>query len=246
MTRRSRYALRTILGSALIVATLAIACRTATQSDDDHATASAAESTVMSFPTPDEGLIYAHEYGDGHHAVVLAHGGRFNKESWETQARVLARQKFRVLAIDFRGYGQSRGGTQANDDHYLDILGAVQYLRRTGAKTISVIGGSFGGGAAAEAAVHAAPGEIDRLVLLAHSSIQQPEKMQGRKLFIIARNDPHGSGRPRLPDIRKQYDRAPEPKELVILDGAAHAQHIFKTEQGDRLMQEILRFLSKP
>ena len=212
MTRKSRYALRTILGSALIVATLAIACRTGSESEPARKRDEPVAPTIVSFPTPDEGLIYAHEYGDGHHAVVLAHGGRFNKESWETQARVLAREKFRVLAIDFRGYGQSRGGTQANDDHYLDILGAVRYLRRTGAKTVSVIGGSFGGGAAAEAAVHAAPGEIDRLVLLAHSSIEQPERMQGRKLFIIARNDPHGSGRPRLPDIRKQYEKAPEPK----------------------------------
>jgi hypothetical protein len=32
----------------------------------------------------------------------------------------------------------------------------------------------------------------------------------------------------------------------VILDGAAHAQYIFGTDQGDRLMQEILRFLSAP
>jgi hypothetical protein len=33
---------------------------------------------------------------------------------------------------------------------------------------------------------------------------------------------------------------------LVILDGSAHAQFIFATDQGERLMREILRFLSGP
>ena len=38
--------------------------------------------------------------------------------------------------------------------------------------------------------------------------------------------------------------QAPEFKELLILDGDAHAQFIFATDQGDRLMRAILRFLS--
>jgi hypothetical protein len=32
----------------------------------------------------------------------------------------------------------------------------------------------------------------------------------------------------------------------VILEGSAHAQFIFNTEQGPRLMQELLKFLSQP
>jgi hypothetical protein len=32
----------------------------------------------------------------------------------------------------------------------------------------------------------------------------------------------------------------------VILDGSTHAQGIFATGQGKRLMREILRFLSAP
>jgi len=32
----------------------------------------------------------------------------------------------------------------------------------------------------------------------------------------------------------------------LILNGSAHAQHIFETDQGARLMAEILRFLSEP
>ncbi len=202
----------------------------------------------VSFATQDGGVVYADVYGTGDHGVVLAHGGRFNKESWTTQAQVLATAGFRTVAIDFRGRGQSRGGPQSasrDDGVHFDVLAAVRYLHETGANTVSVVGASFGGGAAAQAAVEALPGEIDRIVLLAHLAIDEPERMQGRKLFITSRGDTTGSGTLRLPRIREQYERASSPKELVVLEGAAHAQFIFETDQGERLMREILRFLSE-
>ena len=209
----------------------------------------AAAQEHVSFPTQDGGVVYADMYGRGERGVVLAHGGRFDKESWEKQGRVLAEAGFRVLAIDFRGRGQSRGGPQSkssDDGVQYDVMAAVRYLRENGSKTVSVVGASFGGGAAAEVSVESRIGEIDRLVLLAPSSIDEPERMKGRKLFITSRDDPQADGSPRLVKIREQYEKAPPPKELVILDGSAHAQFIFQTEQGERLMREILRFLSEP
>lgn len=234
---------------ALILAAGAAACRRERLDSGPAAKSWSAEPQLVSFSTPDGGLVHAHQYGEGDQGVVLAHGGRFDKESWASQARTLAQAGFRVLAIDFRGYGESRGGSRSKDPYdglYLDVLAAVAYLRQTDAGSVSVVGGSMGGGAAAEAAVAAEPGEIDRLVLLAHSPIEHPERMQGRKLFITCRDDLNGDGSPRLTRIREQYEQAPEPKELVILEGSAHAQYIFGTDQGERLMQEILRFLSAP
>jgi pimeloyl-ACP methyl ester carboxylesterase len=201
------------------------------------------EPKVIHFPTSDGGLIYADAYGNGEHGVVLAHGMRFNKASWQKQAEVLDNAGFRVLAIDFRGYGQSRGGGESQppyDDLDLDILAAVRYLRQNGAKTVSVIGGSMGGGAAANAAIKAAAGEIDRLVLLAPVPIQEPERIKCRKFYILSRGDPMAD------KIRKQYEKAPEPKDQLLLDGSAHAQAIFLTNEGERVMHEILRFLSQP
>jgi pimeloyl-ACP methyl ester carboxylesterase len=202
----------------------------------------------VSFPTQDGGLIHADVYGKGDRGVVLLHGGRFNKESWSKQARALADAGFRVVAIDFRGYGHSRGPGQSDiytAPLYLDVLAAVRYLRQNGAKTVSLVGGSMGGGAAGKAVAEARPGEIDRLVLLAAEADAPPEKLTGRKLFVVAREDVSGAG-PRLPRIRAQYEKAPEPKELIILDGSAHAQFLFDTDQAERLMREILRFLSAP
>ena len=62
----------------------------------------------------------------------------------------------------------------------------------------------------------------------------------------MARDDSDGGGDFRLPHIRANYEKALDPKELIILDGSAHAQFLFATDQGDRLMKEILRFLTQP
>src|SRR5713101_7932325 len=102
----------------------------------------------VSFPTEDGGVVYADLYGEGERGVVLAHGGRFNKESWEKQARTLTSAGFRVLALDFRGYGKSHGPGDSDPMDaplHLDVLAAVRYLRKTGAKSVSVVGGSMGG-----------------------------------------------------------------------------------------------------
>ena len=201
---------------------------------------------AVSFPTEDGGLVYADIYGEGDRGIVLAHGGRFNKESWEKQSHVLASAGFRVLALDFRGYGKSRGpGDSApmSAPLHLDVLAAVRYLRKMGAKTVSVVGGSMGGGAAGDASIASQPGEIDRVVFLGAYPNGPADKLKCTSLFIVARDDANEDG-PRLPRIREQYERAPQPKALIILDGSAHAQFLFQTDQGERVMREIVQFLS--
>jgi pimeloyl-ACP methyl ester carboxylesterase len=207
---------------------------------------SAAAQKTVTFPTEDGGVVYADVYGEGDRAVVLAHGGPFNKESWGKQARTLEAAKFRALALDFRGYGKSRGPGDSDPmgaPLHLDVLAAVRYLRKTGAKNVSVVGGSMGGGAAGDASVASRAGEIDRLVLLGAAPNAPADQLKSPVLFIVARDDASGDG-PRLPRIREQYKKAPEPKELIILDGSAHAQFLFQTDQSDRVMREIVRFLS--
>ncbi len=200
------------------------------------------------FPAGDGGRVCADLYGKGPRAVVLAHGGRFNKESWRPQANILVAEGFRVMAIDFRGSGCSTSPYQpdADDQHYEnDVLAAVRYLKKHGARAVSVVGGSFGGAAAGDASIRSTPGEIDRIVLIGAEPNLSAEKLQSRVLFIVARDDSNGAG-PRLPGIRAQFEKAPEPKELIVLEGSAHAQFLFQTDQSARVMQEILRFLSMP
>jgi pimeloyl-ACP methyl ester carboxylesterase len=200
----------------------------------------------VSFATEDGGLIAADLYGKGDRGVVLAHGGRFTKENWQPQAQQLARAGFHVLAFDFRGFGQSHGPGDSDmftAPMHLDVLAAVRYLRKSGAKTVAIVGGSFGGSAAADASIASQPGEINALVLLAAEGNGPAERIKAPLLVIVARDDANDEG-PRLPRIRAWFDKAPQPKELLVLDGSAHAQFLFQTDQSDRVMREVLRFLS--
>jgi len=203
----------------------------------------------VSFPSSDGGHVCATLYGHGSKGVVLAHGGRFTKESWHDQALTLSSGGFLILAIDFRGFGCSTGPGQENFDaapFANDVLAAVRYLKAHGARTVSVVGGSFGGSAAGDASIRSRPGEIDRIVFLGSAPNLPAGKLQSRSLFIVARDDTSGTDGPRLPGIRAQYQKAPQPKQLIILDGSAHAQYLFQTDQGPRVMREIVSFLSTP
>lgn len=190
---------------------------------------------TVSFPTRDGGEIYANLYPAGKRSIVLAHGAIFNKESWEPLAQFLAENGLTVLAIDFRGYGKSRPGRQSRAME-LDILAAIQFLKQSG-HNVSVLGASMGGGAAARAVIAAEPGAIDKLILLSPVPVAHPKKMQGNKLFIASKDEPMAS------QVKAQYRLAPEPKQLQLIDGSAHAQHIFKTGHGEELRKIIVDFL---
>lgn len=193
----------------------------------------------------DGALLSGQIYGKGSHGVLLVPGGHGVGETWDLQAQRLARAGFRVLAMDYRGRGRSPFLPPDDEKAHLDVLGAVRQLKAEGANEVSVVGASWGGWAAGTAAV-ASPGLIDRLVLLAHAPFEEPAKLRGRKLFIVARDDRVGSGTLRLKEIRDQYEAVPDPKKLIILPGAAHAQFLFLTSHGERLYGEIFRFLSAP
>lgn len=187
-------------------------------------------------------------YGRGHRGLLLVHGGRFNKESWRKQAPVFARAGFQVLAIDFRGDRPNPDGSPGSygseEDNATDVLAAAAYLHRTGATTIAAIGGSLGGDAVGNAEARTSEGVFERMVFLASEGGDHPERLRVRKLFIVARGDGNGAG-PRLPEITRHYERAPEPKSLIVLGGSAHAQFIFDTAEGEALMRDLLDFLSR-
>jgi pimeloyl-ACP methyl ester carboxylesterase len=203
------------------------------------AVVNAQEFEEISYATADGGTIFGNLYGGGQHAVLLAHGAIFDKESWDDFASVLSARRYRVLAIDFRGYGQSTGGSAGNA-LFQDVVAGIRYLSDVGAERVSVIGASMGGGAIAQASTVVQPDELDKLILLAAVPISSPERIQGDKLFIVSQGDSLRES------VESQFDRAADPKELTVLSGSDHAQHIFKSRRrGEELTDVILAWLGE-
>jgi pimeloyl-ACP methyl ester carboxylesterase len=76
--------------------------------------------------------------------LVLVHGGRDQKRSWDRVAGRLA-QHYRVFAYDLRGHGQSDWVTDGDYgvmDHVYDLASLVEHL---GLETFTLIGHSLGG-----------------------------------------------------------------------------------------------------
>jgi pimeloyl-ACP methyl ester carboxylesterase len=205
------------------------------------AAAAAEAPQLVSFPSADGGRVFADRYGDGTRSgVVLAHGAVFDKQSWRELAERLAAGGHRVLAIDFRGFGQSvAGSATTKDDRFEDVLAAVRFLHESGVARVAVVGASMGGGAVAEAAARAKAGDIDRLVLLAPAPIAHPEALKGPKLLIMSNDEPAAAR------LRDDFAKLPDPKRLVVLPGTAHAQHVFRTDQSAALTTAIVEFLAE-
>ena len=204
---------------------------------------------TVTFPQGDHSAeVQGDLYGSGSRGLILAHGGRFDAQSWKPQAEEFARKGFLVLAVRFRGDGLNADGSPdaegSDAENADDVMAAVAYLHSIGVKRVYAIGGSLGGSAVGDSDAMSAPGSIERVVFLGSDGGDEPEKLRGRKLFIVARDDRGGEGL-RLPGIEAHYKRAPEPKRLVIVGGSAHAQYLFGTDEGPRVMKEILGFFEE-
>lgn len=94
--------------------------------------------------------LYAVEEGAGPIGVVLAHESPGDLCGWLPYIPTLARAGVRVLAFDFRGFGDSDRPTATRDflAYGRDFHAAVARLRGDGASKVFVFGASFGGAAA--------------------------------------------------------------------------------------------------
>jgi len=190
---------------------------------------------LVSFGTEDGGRIEASFFKAGNRQVVIfAHGAIFNKESWYFLAEAFQRKGVSALSIDFRGYGNSKSGSSSKKMY--DILGAIAYLKEQGFTDINLVGASMGG-AAVLLALSNNSIPIDKVVLLAPAGGPAVASTANNKLFIVSENEGMFTG------VKAIYEASAEPKQIKIYPGNAHAQHLFKTDVRDELIDRITRFI---
>lgn len=117
----------------------------------------------ISLSTTDGITIAADHVGSGEHGVVLVPPFKGVRGDWHDLAAALEGQGANVVSLDLRGHGDSRGEAEPGK-MVEDVKSAVAYLRKRGAKKITLIGASLGGNLALATA--AADPEVADVVMI--------------------------------------------------------------------------------
>lgn len=114
--------------------------------------------------TKDKTAIYYYDWGTGA-PVVLIHGWPLTSASWESQARVLAENGYRVIAYDRRGFGRSDWAASGYEYDTLasDLDDLLEALDLRGA---TLVGFSMGGGEVARYLSTYGSGRVSKAVLV--------------------------------------------------------------------------------
>ena len=159
-------------------------------------------------------------WGEGDRGAVLAHGAAYDAASWREQAERLAGNGVADLAFE--------------DASARSVAEAAGYLREErGVRNVTLIRASAGT-AGVLGAAEENPGLVDGVILLSGTG-EVSGLGEYPKLFVAS------EGEGLAEEVRRMAERAPGSRnEALILPGDAHAQAIFETDQGGRLMRAIL------
>jgi pimeloyl-ACP methyl ester carboxylesterase len=204
-----------IVGTAIAVAVLVVGCGASGSSTADWEQGSGISGEWVSLPGT-----WAVLWGEGERGVVLAHGAAYDAASWEPQGQTLEENGASALAVE--------------ETSPSNLRTAIRYLKEeSGVESVTLIGASAGARPVLEVGGED-PEKIDQLILV--SGIGDVSNLgEYPKLFVAS------EGEGIAERVRQMADEAPgERNEALILPGDAHAQAIFQTEEGERLMQVIL------
>lgn len=86
------------------------------------------------------------ELGAGSRGLVMLHESPSDLCGWEPYGAEFAKRGFRVFLVDLRTFGLSHRGPYGGlRGAVADVRGAVEELKRLGAKRVAVVGASYGG-----------------------------------------------------------------------------------------------------
>ena len=198
-------------------------------------------STVVHFTTRDHVQLGGLFYGKGGTtAIICSHEFRSTKADWSDSAPWFAARGFMVLAYDFRGNGESQGQFDAGKLD-MDVLAAIAFVYRHGAKKVILLGSSMG---ADISLLVAARTQVAGVITLSPEylfglSDNEIRAISAPKLFINSVGDSFAS------DTQQMFQNARPPKALHLYPGSAHGVTIFETSDGQDLIARIFAFANK-
>ncbi len=164
------------------------------------------------------------------------YGGTLHNKVVYQVAKTLHRAGLPVLRFNFRGAGMSEGAHDNGRGERDDVRAAIDFLAETFSGAQIVLAG-FSFGAVVGLRVGCEDKRVAELIGLGlptnDSDLPYLTSCNKPKLFVQGGADQYGS----LENVRKLFDAMPEPKRLVIVDGA---NHFFagKLDQVERAVAE--------
>lgn len=158
----------------------------------------------------------------GQTAAVLVHDYISTRRDWVEFAHHLQTRNIAAVAIEEIGRR--------------DVLDAIEFLQQRDYKNIILIGASMGGGSAIQAA-NQRQGLIDKIVLLSPTDPGGLQDEKLKKLFVVAKKDVWGSR------TYSVYQDSVEPKILKEYQGLEHGQSLLSGDDGQAVLDLVLRFI---
>jgi pimeloyl-ACP methyl ester carboxylesterase len=193
------------------------------------------------------------EVGSGRVGIVLSHQDPGNVCDWLPWARetVLGNAGYRLLCLDFAGYGNSASAADG-DTRDRNIVAAAGFLRAEGVATVLLMGASMGANAVLVAATELQPPPVGVISLSAPSSWKGLDageavpKLAVPVLFVAGSGDNGGRF---ADDARALYAAAPTSldRRLQIASSNSHGVNLLSPVDADasRTRAAVADFLSR-
>lgn len=185
------------------------------------------------------GSYYALSDSDGP-AVLLLHQLYTNRSSWKPLVTPLLNAGFKVLAIDLRGYGQTRGKinwTEAQND---TVAWAAWLKLQPGVQSIAIVGSSMGSNLALIGClqVDGCKGAVAISPSLDYFGVKTSDAMQAGfpSLIVYADQDRYPKQ-----DVPQMLQLAGDHASTIVYKGRTHGMDLFK-EHND-LASQIVSWL---
>lgn len=173
-------------------------------------------------------------------AVLLIHQLYTNRSSWNTQVPLLLDAGFKVLTIDLRGYGQTRGKINWKEAQNDTVSWANWLKTQPGVQSIAVMGSSMGANLALAgcAAIEGCIGAVAISPSLNYFGVTTDEAMQAGfpSLIVYADNDRYPKQ-----DVPGMLELAGEHANSIIYSGRTHGMDLFG--EHDDLSGQIIEWL---
>jgi pimeloyl-ACP methyl ester carboxylesterase len=235
-----------------LVAALAIAALAMTACGGEAAPSTG--SRAITFESTDGVKLAGRLFGpdEGSAGVVLAHMSPADQRSWFDFAERLAREGYRVLTFDFRGYCPGGDGGCSEGERDVpnipkDVEGAIAELRRRGVSKIGLVGASMGGTASLITAADEGR-DVGAVVTLSaptafeglDANAEVLSEITAAKLFIAGFEDISAAKA-----VDSLYAQTLQPKRPVLLTTGDHGTDILTGNQAGRAADEVVNWLER-